>query len=86
MAMEKLVLDRMTSLRQQSKEQFREGYDGHNKRSGIVTMDEIGHRRTRRRWNCYMRRTVLDWNMRMRIFMFPPPLTLTRENFVFPKT
>lgn len=47
---------RDSDLLQQHKEFDREGgYDGHNRHSGIITMHDLGMRRSRRRWRMIMR-------------------------------
>lgn len=57
-------IEREADMRRQSKEFSREVYDGHNRHSGITTMQDLGNRRGRRIWNGRMRRTVTGWNNR----------------------
>ena len=40
---------REAELRRQHRQSLRAGYDGHNRRSGLVTMDTLRGRRRRRR-------------------------------------
>ena len=55
-------VDRIASLREQNKEFSREGFDGHNRRSGITTIHGLGTRRSRRRWNMWLRMMALTYN------------------------
>ena len=41
----------VADLRRQSRERERRGYDGHNRRSSLVTMHRLKLRRSRRWWN-----------------------------------
>lgn len=65
MFMGKSDLEREADIRRQSAEFFRDNhYDGHNRHSGITTMQDLGSRRCRRLWNCRMKETVISWNNR----------------------
>ena len=65
--MGKLEIEREADIREQHKEFLREVvYDGHNRHSGVTTMQDLGNRRCRRLWNYRMRETVIDWNCRKR--------------------
>ena len=55
-------IDRLSDIRRQSRDFEREGYDGHNRRSGFTTMRELSHRRIRRQMNQLLRKTVKKWN------------------------
>ena len=41
----------VAELRRQSRERERQGYDGHNRRSSLVTMHRLKLRRSRQWWN-----------------------------------
>lgn len=57
-----LNLEMETDLRQQHKEFLKEGYNGHNRHSGIITIGDLKNRRYRREWNRWMRETVISLN------------------------
>lgn len=60
--MERNEIERRTSdLRKQHKELFKEGYDGHNRRSGFINMRLLAGRRARRACNLYMKTLARDW-------------------------
>ncbi len=58
--------DREADLREQHKKYMREGYDGHNRHSGLTTMGDLGTRRLRRTWNSRMKVIVSDWNYKLK--------------------
>ena len=64
--MGKPEVEREAYIRKQHEEFLRENYDGHNRHSGVTTMQDLGNRRCRRLWNYRMRETVIDWNCRKR--------------------
>ena len=47
--------DIIAGLRRQHKEFLREGYDGHNRHSGITTRHDLRIRSSRRLWNMRLR-------------------------------
>jgi hypothetical protein len=51
----------LESMRRQHKEFEREGYDGHNRRSGLTTMRRISLRCWRRTWNRRMMHLAHSW-------------------------
>ncbi len=51
-----------SDLRKQSKEYFMHGGAAHNRRSTSASMNELGHRRDRRRWTQRLQQTVSRWN------------------------
>ncbi len=55
-------LERKSDLREQHKDFLKEGYDGHNRRSGLTTMHDLRLRKARRTWNMRMRTLVSDLN------------------------
>ncbi len=57
-----IELERETDLRQQHKEFSSEGYDGHNRHSGITSMHDLNTRRSRRRWHEITKKMVQDIN------------------------
>lgn len=44
----------LSDLRRQHQSFEREGYDGHNRRSGLTTMHRLAMRRLRRRWHRFL--------------------------------
>ena len=63
--MGKLEIEREADIREQHKEFLREVvYDGHNRHSGITTIQDFRNRRYRRLWNYRMREAVFGWNNR----------------------
>lgn len=62
MRREVLENDRGAILREQHQEWLKEGYNGHNRHSGFVSMDTLRERRSRRKWNRNMSAAVDRWN------------------------
>lgn len=53
---------REASLKKQHRELLRQGYDGHNRHSGITDMHQLASRRSRRRWHMNLKETKDFWN------------------------
>jgi hypothetical protein len=53
---------RLRDLRQQHLLFLREGYDGHNRRSGLVSMRRLALRRARRSWHRRMIAWCRSWD------------------------
>ena len=56
-----IEFDREKELREQREDFERRRYDGHNRHSGMVTMSDLGMRRSRRVWHLRMSQIVKDW-------------------------
>lgn len=51
----------LSGLREQHKELEREGYDGHNRHSGITDIHDLNTRKKRRMWNRRMREVATTY-------------------------